>query len=175
MSADKLLTQAAKLPPAELSNLILRLQALDALNSSPGYAPAAHEHHVTEIRVVALYDAVGAQLHSQLHLRPIPATKFLGLSGIGITVKNSLTEAVSQLDTLAPEMKRTEWASVLDLVAGLAVNAVRKSQAKVPWLGVANVLQNLPSLLDEHFPGYSSSGLLRLVLKLRLQKRGKPL
>ena len=174
-TVDELFFQASKLPTADLSDLQLRLQALNSVTSNRWSGASSNASntpkHSLEVRVGILYDALCTHLRHQLQLRPPPANKFFTGSGLGSQVRESLQDAVQQLATLEPELTRTEWVSVADLVAGLTVDYVKRNQFKVPWLGVAWALRNLPSLLDKHFPGYASSGLLKVVLRLRIQKR----
>lgn len=162
-----LLSQAATLPPVELSELIRNLQALEATSGGP---PLQKSSSTKDVYIYMLYDALSHYLQYHLHIRPIPAPVFL-TKKLGKTVFDSLKDAVEQLHVLAPEMTRTEWASITYLVADLTVDHVKTGQFNVPWFGISLTLKNLPSLLDKHFPGYASSGLLKLLLRLRTQKR----
>lgn len=170
VTTSKILAEAATLSSVELSNLVLKLQALQSLSSAITTKKTG-ETGQQEIHVQVLYHALSSQLQAQLRVRPIPVTKFFTTTGLSLQVKESLVLAAEQLDALAPNMTRVEWNSIADLVAGLAVNRVRQNGFKVPWFGISLTLKNLPSLLDEHFPGYASSNLLKLVLQLRTQKK----
>ena len=167
---DKVVVTAAALPPAEFLTLMLKLQALQSVSTPKSVSSDPPE----DTHALALYHALSLQLRIQLQIPPIPADKFFLSSKSANQMKESLAGAVEQLNALAPRMTRTEWASVSDLVAGLAVTQVRQGGFKVPWFGISLALKNLPALLDEHFPGYASSNLLRLVLQLRTQKRNTP-
>ena len=167
-AVDNLLSAASGLPSSDLDLLLSKLQALRSVTKK-GEAKNEQELHSQ-----LLYHALSSHLLSQLHIPPIPESIFFNkasLKGLNKQVKEGLALAVEQLNTLAPEMTRTEWASVADLVAGLAVERVKNGQFEMPWQGIALMLKNLPQLLDTHFPGYASSNLLKLVLKLRVQKR----
>jgi hypothetical protein len=170
-AVDKVVADAAALPPAEFSTLLLKLQALQFV-SAPKATTSSELPE--DLHALTLYHALSLQLRVQLQIPPIPVDKFFLSSRSANQVKESLALAVEQLNTLAPGMTRTEWASVSDLVAGLAVTQVRRGRFAVPWFGISLVLKNLPALLDEHFPGYASSNLLKLVLRLRTQQRSAP-
>lgn len=169
-AVNKLLADAAALPPSDFDALVLRLQALRSVTkAAKGPAKSAQE-----LRSQLLYHALSSHLLTQLHIKPVAENIFFGIAsnnGLGKQVKDNLLVAIEQLNSLSPTMTTTEWASVLDLVAGLAVDKVKRGKFEMPWQGISWALKNLPLLLDEHFPGYASSNLLKLVLQLRVQKR----
>lgn len=161
-AVNKIVALASSLPSSELKTVILKLQALQSLSS------AKKDKVPTDQNVLTLYRALSHHLHTQLHIRPIRDIEFFTKTKLAGQVKASLEEAVSQLDSLAPKMSRIEWESVSDLVADLVVAKLRYKKTEVPWRGIILYLTNLPSLLDESFPGYLANSLLQSVLQLRL-------
>lgn len=164
---DKVVLAALVLSPAELKTAILKLQALSAVSSGK------KKNESESLPVQTLYHAISRHLYTQLHVRPVAINIFFTRTHAAQRVKESLTSAVAQLEQLAPRMTPVEWASISDLIADLAVTRIRQRNFNPPWLGITYTLQNLPSLLDEHFPGYASNGLLGVVLKLRTKNEGR--
>lgn len=162
---DELLSRAAKLPAPELAEFSRSIQALASFTRKNGDAFSSSPN------IHLLYGAVCFHLHHHYHIHPAPVDQFLAHNTLAPMVWEALKKAEEQVVELLPNITRTEWASVADLIAGLAVHSVKGGEFKSPWVGVAWALKNVPFLLDTHFPGYASSGLLKVVLRQRIQKQ----
>ena len=163
-TVSDLLRQVAALSPGQLADFLRRAQALASVSNT------AVEREGNDAVPILLYHALSHHLRIQLHYTAPPHTEFLKRSKLAKSVQQAFRSVEEQIRVLLPGATRVELASVCDLIADLAVQRAREGVYETPWVAINTALHNLPSLLDQHFPGYASSGLLKLVLTMRVRR-----
>lgn len=161
---------AANLDPSTLNDLYQHLRALRSTagikskTSAPEVALAVEEQTLYE----ALASAVARTLQAK---KPLPLGVFRRSAPIYPQFRSAVALAVEQHRHWFPKMSRVQDVSMLRLYAELIVNHMRSDghQHGLGWRSVCWALENLPVVVDQHFPGYAAAGLLSVIAEMRIK------
>ena len=160
---------ATTLEPAALDELyqhVITLRALSSGQSRSANVPVSNRtNYAWEER--ALYEALATSIAKMLNANSVMPWERFRKTWIYARFTRAAAVAIEQHRAWLPRASRLESLSMLRLYAVLTLSYLQADAHVIGWKSVCWALENLPLIVDQHFPNYAQSGLLSAVANIR--------
>ncbi len=160
---------ASALDPAALDELYQHVITLHALNNgkSNGGTISATNSAISIWEERVLYEAIAEGVARALKARSVMPWGRFQQTSLYVRYAKAAALAVETHRGWMPKASRLETLSMLRLYASLVLAYLQADAHAVGWKSVCWALENLPLVVDQHFPNYAQFGLLSMVANLR--------
>ena len=164
---------ASALDPVALDELYQHLRTLRGLSGKSPVKPPSRDEAPT-IEEQTLYDALaGTVAHTLKTKNKLPFSVFRRSAPVYPKFHSAVALVVDQHRHWFPKLNRVQDISMLRLYAMLIVSHMQSDRHEhgMGWRSICWAMENLPVIVDQHFPGYAEAGLLQIVADIRIKDK----